>query len=99
MTSTQTSIATEIVAHIKKEGSPFKSWYVGIASDVEQRLFGDHNVPRNNYWRIHRKAPTADDAREIEAYLLSLGCTGGTGGGDDGTDWVYAYLIGPQTRE
>ena len=78
--------------HMKKEGSPPKNWYVGITSDIENRLFGDHNVPKKDHWRIHRKAFTSNDARAVEKAFLDYGCDGGAGGGDDTATFVYAYL-------
>lgn len=99
MTAVQTNIANEILTHVSKQGGPYKSWYAGIASDPETRLFVDHNVSRSNAWWVYRKTPNANDARAIEDYLLSLGFVGGPGGGDQYTDSVYAYLITSTTRE
>ena len=95
----KTVIAAEIKAHMDRQGGPYGNWYAGIASDIEQRLFSDHNVPRKNHWFIYREAFNVDDAREVEQYLFSLGCKGGPGGGDDSTKLVYAYLISATTRE
>jgi len=92
-------IVKEITAHIEKQGGPYSAWYVGIAADVKKRLHEEHNVPRENYWFIYREAFNADAARDAEATLLEYGCKGGTGGGDEDTRFVYAYLIGPETRE
>jgi hypothetical protein len=39
------TVYDEIVAHMNKQGGTYFSWYVGIASDWEDRLFGDHQVP------------------------------------------------------
>jgi len=92
-------IAQEVAAHIREQGGLLANWYVGIASDVNQRLFRDHNVPRDNHWYIYRKAVNDQDAREIEKYFLDQGCKGGSGGGDDSCSFVYAYLITAITRE
>src|SRR5436309_3449307 len=96
---TKTKAYAEIKAHIDKQRGPYHSWYAGITGDIEQRLFIEHGVPRQNYWFIYRECPSADDAREVEAALLQLGCKGGIGGGDDDCRFVYAYLIGQQTKE
>lgn len=82
----------EIVAHIKKQGGNESTWYCGIASDWEKRVFGDHNVPRENHWFIARQCFNDKDARLVEQALLELGCDGGSGGGDSTTVYVYAYL-------
>lgn len=90
-TNAQT-IYDEIRAHIREQGGALSNWYVGITQSIEQRLFGDHRVPRENHWRIHRKAISSRDARNIEKALLDLGCDGGAGGGDNDAVLVYAYL-------
>jgi len=81
-----------IVANINKQGGLYSEWYCGITSDLESRLFGDHKVPRGDYWRSFRKCHNDTDARAVEAALVKLGCDGGGGGGDRTTVYVYAYL-------
>jgi hypothetical protein len=93
------TICNEISDHISKQGSSRSSWYVGIASNVKQRLHGDHNVPEKNYWFIWRKAESSSHARAIEKAFLDWGCDGGSGGGDSQTTFVYAYLKSGSTRE
>ena len=82
----------DIVAHIKKQGGPYSDWYCGITSDIENRLFGDHNVPKENHWYMFRDCDSAESARAVEKALLELGCDGGAGGGDETSIYVYAYL-------
>jgi len=85
-------IHDDILAHIKQEGGTFSSWYVGIASDPQQRVFEDHQVPKENAWFIIREAFSSHDAREVEKFILETYKTdGGTGGGDNTTKFVYAY--------
>lgn len=67
------------------------NWYIGIASDIEQRLFGDHNVDRNSRDWIWREAFDANHARTAENLLLDQGYDGGSGGGDHATVYVYAF--------
>ncbi len=85
------TIANDIKAHADKEGGGYSSWYCGIASDPDQRLFNDHNVPKENAWWIKRNDENEQSARDTEEYLLNLGFGGGTGGGDYTTIHVYAY--------
>jgi hypothetical protein len=85
-------IIDEIAAHINKQGGPRSNWYVGITADIEQRLHSDHAVPKKNHWFSWREAFTADDARSIEQAFLEWGCSGGPGGGDHRSRFVYAYL-------
>lgn len=86
------TIVNEIAAHIQKQGGALPSWYVGITENIEQRVFGDHSVPKENHWRAHRKALSSDVARAAEKSLLGWGCDGGGGGGDSDAVFVYAYL-------
>lgn len=67
------------------------NWYVGIASDIEQRLFGDHRVHRDNHRWFHGRALNVDHARSAETALIKLGFDGGSGGGDHTTAHVYAF--------
>ena len=88
----------EIVAHINKQGGSYSDWYCGITSDIESRLFGDHNVPRKDHWFIYRRCENDTDARAVETALVKLSCDGGSGGGDDTTVVVYAYLKSEDTN-
>lgn len=66
-------------------------WYVGIATDVEKRLFDEHNVDRKADKWIYCPADDESTARDTEAELLNnYGYDGGTGGGDHPT-YVYAF--------
>lgn len=91
-------IVDELSAHILKEGSALSSWYVGITEDVDQRVFVDHRVPKENHWRAHRKAVSSNAARAAEKNLLKWGCDGGAGGGDNDAVFVYAYLKTTRTN-
>jgi hypothetical protein len=95
---TKQQLRAEIDAYMQKFGRPKRDWYFGIATDVEQRLFGEHNVQRGGTW-IHGLADTAHLAMEIEYVYQAEGCQGGPGGADDTTKYVYAYLITPATVE
>ncbi|MBR4681923.1 MAG: hypothetical protein IKP06_01275 [Elusimicrobiaceae bacterium] len=96
----KSEIIQEIDDHIKKEGSGYPRWYVGITADPEQRLFSDHNVSKENAWWIYREAFTDNDAREVEKFFLEQkGTQGGPGGGDTDSRFVYAYRITSTTRE
>lgn len=98
---TNEQIIADIKDHASNSGA--QKWsdiYVGISKDPRDRLFNGHGVPEKDYWWIYRQAISAGNAREVEAYFInSLGAKGGGGGGDDTADFVYAYKIGPTTRE
>jgi hypothetical protein len=99
-TYTATQIVADINSHIISSGSQYyNEWYCGITSNIEQRLFGDHNVQRHGAWWIHRCAVSDEEARQAEATMLEKGCKGGGGGGDEDSVFVYAYKITPTTTE
>ena len=88
----------EILVHIKKQGGAYLDWYCGIASDWEDRLFNEHQVPRKEHWRIASQCYNDTDARAVEKALIELGCDGAPGGGDETTVYIYAYLKGTMTN-
>jgi hypothetical protein len=88
----------EIKAFIDKRNRPYSSWYAGIASDARSRLFQEHNVSEKNDWWILRQCQNDQSARNVEEALLKLGCDGDTGGGDQSTTSVYAYMKSPNTN-
>jgi len=96
--------APTIIADIDKaiidRGLPNSSWYVGITSDIDQRLFIDHKVPRNggDMW-IWKRAVDHTTARQIERAYHQAGCQGSHGGGDHTAVYIYAYVITGQTLE
>ena len=85
-------IVDEMSGHVNESNYAYKQWYVGITSDIDSRLYGDHNVPKKDHWRIHSQADSSDIARQVEEHFLALGMDGGTGGGDSSSTHVYAYL-------
>lgn len=91
MAQSKEEIIREINDHIKKKGSGYSSWYVGISKDARDRL-NQHGVPEKDAWFIYRQAASSSIAREIEDYFVNtLGTDGGPGGGDETADMVYAY--------
>ncbi|HRX63486.1 MAG TPA: hypothetical protein P5060_00050 [Candidatus Absconditabacterales bacterium] len=90
-----------IKSYMGKFQTYFKDWYVGIASNPEERLFQQHNVDRQNgNWCCTEALFTTDDARAVEKYFIDQhGTKGGTGGGDHTTKFVYAYFITSNTVE
>ena len=89
MTKTKQQIVNDITNHFK--GIANKNCYVGITSDIDKRLFGDHNVPRKHSHWIFRTASSNSIARGIEKHFLNSGMDGGGGGGDTNSKVVYAY--------
>ena len=99
VTQSEQSIVGEINAHVQQSGLPNSSWYVGVTSNVDERLFGYHRVPRQNHWFIWRRAINHVAARNIEAAYHRAGCKGSGGGGDHSAVIVYAYVITNYTVE
>lgn len=94
------TIVREIDNHIKLSGKKYYSdFYIGITKDIQNRLFGDHNVSKENSWWIYRTAETDEIARKVEKHYLDFGMRGGTGGGDDESRIVYCYVVTPTTVE
>ena len=93
-------IVKEIDNHLSVSGKRYYSdFYIGITKNIEQRLFRDHNVPRQNSWWIYCIAESDEIARMVENHYLQLGMRGGSGGGDDGSCFVYCYAVTPTTVE
>lgn len=93
MPKSEHKITAEIKEYIVKSGEHLNSWYVGISKDARNRLFVEHGVKEKGSWWIIRQAATSEIAREVEAYFVNtLRTDGGTGGGDEESDQVYAYL-------
>jgi len=100
VTATPVAIAREFSRYMTKHGDRhYSEWYVGITNNAERRLFDEHAVDSNRNPWIYQYAATSDDARSIEAYFLDLGCQGGSGGGDDTSNIVYAYKVAANTVE
>ena len=89
---------TEIIALIHKQGGAYHDWYVGIAPDAIIRLFTKHRVATQSEWWIYCSLQDAVAARSVEDDLLSLGCDGGSDGGDTSTRQVFAYLKTEHTQ-
>ncbi|HJM88098.1 MAG TPA: hypothetical protein QF624_00545 [Dehalococcoidia bacterium] len=96
--ATRDSIVRDINEYLQQRGGSYRTWYVGIASDPEDRLFRDHSVSKDNGSWIIRWADSAADARQVEASYVSAGTDGGTGGGSATTKAVYAYQKTSTTR-
>ena len=99
VTKTRQQIVDEIVAFIDRQGLGKRGWYIGITDDTERR-FEEHRVKGKTAW-IRRRAASVATARRAEQDLLdqSPRFEGGPGGGDAGSQYVYAYKITRDTRE
>ena len=89
-----------IMRYINNNNRDYSSWYVGIASNPRTRLFTDHNVSKQNGSWVYKNAGSEEIARAVEKYIIENHNTkGDTGGGDNTTTSVYAYLTTNSTKE
>lgn len=95
------TIVGEINSHLAKSGRRYYSdFYIGITNDVERRMFREHNVSKENTWWIYRTANNSSIAQDVENHFLKKGMRGNKdGGGDETTNIVYCYAVGPTTVE
>lgn len=92
MAESKKQIVADIKAHISKRGGSYSAWYVGVSKDPRSRLFQDHGVREKGDCWIYKQAYSSSAAREVEAHFVDqLGTDGGTGGGDQEAECVYAY--------
>jgi hypothetical protein len=99
MVKSKRSVIHEIDAYLEGAGGEYGEWYVGIASDAEDRLFGQHNVKEKGDQWIFRHCMSSADACDIEShFVIEMGTDGGTGGGNETTDMVYAYRKNEHTE-
>ena len=89
MAKSKQEIINEIANHFAD--TSYSDCYIGVTSDVEQRLFVDHNVSKEKGHWIYRTASSSSIAREIEQHFLEQNMDGGTGGGDKYSEIVYVY--------
>lgn len=100
MKKTATDIISEINAHLNKSlKKDYSNYYVGITNDIERRLFGEHNVSKDNAWWIYCVAYNKEEAQQVEEYFLKKGMQGDTGGGTEDSTFVYCYEITNETNE
>lgn len=86
--------------HLGKSGKRYYSeFYIGISNDAPKRLFEQHHVDKDNSWWIYTTAESSQIARKVERHYLDLGMRGGSGGGDEGSNMVYCYVVTPTTSE
>lgn len=76
----------------------YSDWYVGITNDVERRMFGEHGVDRAVDAWIYDTAHNSVVARQVEQYFINSGMKGGSGGGDNTANVVYAYQMNNRTK-
>ena len=91
MGESKDDIVKEFLDYMDKHGGEYADWYVGISKHAEQRLREEHKVGIFDPW-IYAIANSSNAARDVEDFFINeLETDGGTGGGDETSDGVYAY--------
>ncbi len=85
-----------ITGLMEKQEKAHSDWYCGIASNVEDQLFDDHNVQRKDDLWVHSECESSGAAGAVVKALLELGCDGRIEGDDDSI-YVYAFLKSSST--
>lgn len=97
---TKLEIISAITNYVNKSwpaGATAKDFYIGIATDAQDRLFNDHKVDEKTDIWIWCPANSDQIARDIEKHFLDLGMDGGPGGGDENTTQVYCFYQNEHT--
>jgi hypothetical protein len=79
-----------LVGYMNQNGGVYSEWYAGISADPQERLRSGHGVGGGDQSKFCFVF-THQQARDIEAKLIELGCSGGPGGGDDTSCGIYIY--------
>jgi hypothetical protein len=80
----------DVIQHRFKD-TPYGECYMGVTSDIEGRLFGEHKVSRLRDTWIAVLAASPTVAREVEKFFLDAGMDGAPETGDETATVVYAY--------
>lgn len=88
----------DIRTHVKKDGSAWNDWYVGITSDPDKALFENHKVNKESSGWIYRLTNSPTIAKRIRKYFLAVGLDGGIGDVDNRARVVYAYKKTASTK-
>ena len=92
MADTKDKIVSDIQNYMSKFGGRWCDWYVGISKDARNRLFVEHKVDEQGGAWVYCQAVSSPVARDAESFFVNTqGTDGGTGGGDETADMVYAY--------
>ena len=93
-------IIIDINEHLGKSNKElYSDYYIGITDNINECLFGFHQVPQRGYWYIYMPADTNEIAREVATYFLDLGMQGRELEGDSKSVMVYCYEISPKTKQ
>lgn len=95
-------IIKSIDEHLSKSPKRYyRDFYIGITDNINERLFGYHQVNKQTDWWIFCAGDSEDIARKVEKYYIDKGMRGNPGGGKGKgkTKIVYCYEITNNTKE
>jgi hypothetical protein len=76
---------------IRKNSFTYHDWYVGLAVNVEENLFNEHQLnPETDVW-IFKEIPDEKEGVRIREYFLNMGCVSGISDMTDRARYVYLY--------
>jgi hypothetical protein len=87
----------DLLGYVEDHGYSHRSWYCGITSDIEARLFGEHKVSKDGDLWVSTSCETANDAMVVQEALINEGFRGSVGTGDDQSNIVYVYRMTEST--
>lgn len=94
MTEESANIVTEFIDFMQQYDDDFTHWYVGVASDVNRKLYSEHRVKQFFDKSVWRESVPAPVAREVEEYFVAkLGSVGSRSNPAGEINSVYAYRI------
>jgi hypothetical protein len=87
-----------LLAKMLSTAIPMSHWYVGIASDPEDRLFNEHNVNKESKTWAYMNAGRYEVACKLAQFIIEQHQTRGCSGVDDqSATFVYVYAITDDT--
>ena len=98
MAKSKSEILNDFQDFINKYGGKYKEWCVGTAEDAKTALFNTHKFKNGVDKGLFREAESEIQAAGVAEFFTNLGAKG-----DDSlkrnADQVYAYKIGPHTKQ
>ncbi len=96
---TRTDIINALEDHIADNGGKYKQWCVGVTTSPRDALYATHKVREGKDAAISRRAPDAQQAREVVKYFTQTqGAAQGRQDDGDGSVHVFAYRIRRHTK-
>jgi len=93
------TLIRKIQDHLDTSGQKYYSgFYVGTTNDPDIS-FKQHLVKKDRNWWLYVNCDNAATAKDIEKHYLDLGMKGSDRDNDDGSKYIYFYVITSKTKE